>query len=146
MYIIHLCGHRISCLLKLRKLSEQKYQGFCFGPRFLVSWIYFYWHLNWLHCWSAKLTEIKSQFFHREHILRFCLRLYNVFLFSFPRYNGYTKESSFSIGLQGVHKDDVDKVKQIIEETIDKVIKYVLLILLLKPLWIKSLIISSFVW
>ena len=68
------------------------------------------------------------------------------FLFSFPRYNGYTKESSFSIGLQGVHKDDVDKVKQLIEETIDKVIKYVLLILLLKPLWIKSLIISSFVW
>ncbi|XP_053386243.1 presequence protease, mitochondrial-like [Mercenaria mercenaria] len=38
-------------------------------------------------------------------------------------YNGYTKESSFSVGLQGIHKDDVDKVKQIISETIDKVIE-----------------------
>ena len=39
------------------------------------------------------------------------------------RYNGYTKESSFSVGLQGIHKNDVEKVKQIISDTIDKVIK-----------------------
>lgn len=38
-------------------------------------------------------------------------------------YNGYTRESSFSIGLQGIHPDDVEKVKQIIEETVDKVIR-----------------------
>ncbi|XP_060592348.1 presequence protease, mitochondrial-like, partial [Ruditapes philippinarum] len=38
-------------------------------------------------------------------------------------YNGYTKESSFSVGLQGIHKDDVEKVKQIISDTIDKVIQ-----------------------
>lgn len=38
-------------------------------------------------------------------------------------YNGYTKEATFSVGLQGIHKNDVEKVKQIISDTIDKVIK-----------------------
>ncbi|XP_052814769.1 presequence protease, mitochondrial-like [Mya arenaria] len=37
-------------------------------------------------------------------------------------YNGYTKESTFSVGLQGIHQDDIPKVKKIIAETIDKVI------------------------
>ena len=38
-------------------------------------------------------------------------------------YNGYTKEATFSVGLQGIHKDDVEKVKQIIDKTIDEVIQ-----------------------
>lgn len=38
-------------------------------------------------------------------------------------YNGNTRESTFSVGLQGIRKEDVERVKQIIEETIDKVIK-----------------------
>ena len=38
-------------------------------------------------------------------------------------YNGYTKEATFSVGLQGIHKDDVEKVKQIINDTVDKVIQ-----------------------
>ncbi|KAL3855313.1 hypothetical protein ACJMK2_014529 [Sinanodonta woodiana] len=38
-------------------------------------------------------------------------------------YNGYTKESSFSVGLQGIHPNDVEKVEKIIYDTIDKVIQ-----------------------
>lgn len=38
-------------------------------------------------------------------------------------YNPSTRESRFSVGLQGINKDDVQKVTGIIKETIDKVIK-----------------------
>lgn len=38
-------------------------------------------------------------------------------------YDGSTKEASFSIGLQGVAEEDVERVKQIISQTIDKVIE-----------------------
>ena len=41
----------------------------------------------------------------------------------YSRYNGYTKEASFSVGLQGIHRNDVERVKQIISDTIDKVIQ-----------------------
>ncbi|XP_068604757.1 presequence protease, mitochondrial [Brachionichthys hirsutus] len=37
-------------------------------------------------------------------------------------YNGRTKEASFSVGLQGMHEDDTERVKRIISETIDDVI------------------------
>lgn len=38
-------------------------------------------------------------------------------------YQGYTQEGSFTIGLQGIHENDVEKVRDIIEQTIDKVIE-----------------------
>uniref|UniRef100_A0A669E204 Pitrilysin metalloproteinase 1 n=1 Tax=Oreochromis niloticus TaxID=8128 RepID=A0A669E204_ORENI len=37
-------------------------------------------------------------------------------------YDGSTKEASFSIGLQGVDEEDIERVKQIISQTIDKII------------------------
>ena len=33
------------------------------------------------------------------------------------------KKPAFSVGLQGIHKNDVEKVKQIIADTIDEVIE-----------------------
>lgn len=38
-------------------------------------------------------------------------------------YDGSTKEASFSIGLQGVDEEDIERVKQIISQTIDKIIE-----------------------
>ena len=38
-------------------------------------------------------------------------------------YNGYTKESSFAVGLQRVDKKDIQKVKDIVDATFDSVIK-----------------------
>ncbi|KAK3104887.1 hypothetical protein FSP39_012452 [Pinctada imbricata] len=38
-------------------------------------------------------------------------------------YDGYSKEATFSVGLQGIHPDDVSKVEQIISDTFDQVIK-----------------------
>lgn len=38
-------------------------------------------------------------------------------------YDGSTKEASFSIGLQGMAEDDIERVKQIITQTIDDIIK-----------------------
>ncbi|KAL5006088.1 hypothetical protein ScPMuIL_017246 [Solemya velum] len=38
-------------------------------------------------------------------------------------YQGYTYEASFHVGLQGVHPHDVDKVKAIVDSTLDKVIE-----------------------
>lgn len=38
-------------------------------------------------------------------------------------YNGYTRESTFAIGLQRIHRNDVEKVKDIIEATFSKVIE-----------------------
>lgn len=38
-------------------------------------------------------------------------------------YQGYTQEGSFTVGLQGIHDNDVEKVRNIIEQTIDKVIE-----------------------
>lgn len=39
------------------------------------------------------------------------------------RYDGSTKEASFSIGLQGVDEEDIERVKQTISQTIDKIIE-----------------------
>uniref|UniRef100_A0A672JR63 Presequence protease, mitochondrial n=1 Tax=Salarias fasciatus TaxID=181472 RepID=A0A672JR63_SALFA len=38
-------------------------------------------------------------------------------------YDGSTKEASFSVGLQGMAEEDTEKVKQIISQTIDDIIK-----------------------
>ncbi|KAK2822842.1 hypothetical protein Q5P01_022907 [Channa striata] len=38
-------------------------------------------------------------------------------------YDGSTKEASFSVGLQGMAKEDTDRVKQIISQTIDDIIE-----------------------
>ncbi|XP_064598150.1 presequence protease, mitochondrial-like [Liolophura sinensis] len=38
-------------------------------------------------------------------------------------FQGYTREGTFSIGLQGIHDNDVAKVKEIIDQTIDNVIR-----------------------
>lgn len=42
----------------------------------------------------------------------------------FFRYDGSTKEASFSIGLQGIAEEDTERVKQLISQTIDDVIEY----------------------
>ncbi|XP_072033741.1 presequence protease, mitochondrial-like isoform X2 [Amphiura filiformis] len=42
---------------------------------------------------------------------------------AYTGYNGSTKDASFSIGLQGIKKEDLDKVKQLIEQTFDEVIQ-----------------------
>jgi len=39
------------------------------------------------------------------------------------RYSGSMRESMFSVGLQRISPHDVDRVKQIIDETFDKVIE-----------------------
>ena len=41
------------------------------------------------------------------------------------RYDNSTKEASFSVGLQGVQHNDVDAVKNIIWNTLEKVSRYV---------------------
>lgn len=38
-------------------------------------------------------------------------------------YNNQTKEAIFSVGLQGIHRDDVEKVTSIIDATVDEVIR-----------------------
>jgi Zn-dependent M16 (insulinase) family peptidase len=38
-------------------------------------------------------------------------------------YDSNTKEASFSVGLQGIAEDDVQKVQDIIEQTIEQVIE-----------------------
>ncbi|XP_041374420.1 presequence protease, mitochondrial-like isoform X2 [Gigantopelta aegis] len=38
-------------------------------------------------------------------------------------YDGHTKEATFSVGLQGIKEEDVDKVRQIINETFNTVIQ-----------------------
>lgn len=40
------------------------------------------------------------------------------------RYDGSTKEASFSIGLQGIAEDDTERVKGLISQTIDAIIEY----------------------
>lgn len=42
----------------------------------------------------------------------------------FSRYDGSTKEASFSIGLQGIAEEDTERVKQLISQTIDGIIEY----------------------
>jgi len=39
------------------------------------------------------------------------------------RYNGYMRESMFSVGLQRIASSDIDTVKEIIDETFEKVIE-----------------------
>lgn len=56
----------------------------------------------------------------------------------FFRYDGSTKEASFSIGLQGIAEEDTERVKQLISQTIDDIIEYAAFI----TLTLKYLIIS----
>lgn len=42
----------------------------------------------------------------------------------FSRYDGSTKEASFSIGLQGIAEEDIERVKHLISQTIDDIIEY----------------------
>lgn len=42
----------------------------------------------------------------------------------FFRYDGSTKEASFSVGLQGIAKEDTQRVKQLISQTVDDIIEY----------------------
>lgn len=44
---------------------------------------------------------------------------------SCSRYNGYTREAYFSVGLQGIAEKDIQTVRDIIDRTIDDVITYV---------------------
>ena len=39
------------------------------------------------------------------------------------RFQGNTKEASYAVGLQGIKESDVEKVTQIINQTLDQVIK-----------------------
>lgn len=39
------------------------------------------------------------------------------------RYSNNTRDASFSVGLQGIAEEDVEKVKRIIDDTVDKVVK-----------------------
>lgn len=51
-------------------------------------------------------------------LLRYCLLLYS-------RYNGYTREAYFSVGLQGIGENDVKTVRELVDRTIEEVIEYV---------------------
>lgn len=42
----------------------------------------------------------------------------------FSRYDGSTKEASFSVGLQGIAEEDTERVKLLISQTIDDIIEY----------------------
>lgn len=44
---------------------------------------------------------------------------------SYSRYNGYTREAYFSVGLQGIAEKDIQMVRDIIDRTIDDIIMYV---------------------
>lgn len=62
----------------------------------------------------------------------------------FFRYDGSTKEASFSIGLQGIAEEDTERVKQLISQTIDDVIEYAAFMMLtLKYLIIFTLMFKS---
>lgn len=62
----------------------------------------------------------------------------------FFRYDGSTKEASFSIGLQGIAEEDTERVKQLISQTIDDVIEYAAFMMLtLKYLIIVTLMFKS---
>jgi len=39
------------------------------------------------------------------------------------RYNGYMRESAFSVGLQRIATNDIDKVKEIVDATFDNVVE-----------------------
>lgn len=41
----------------------------------------------------------------------------------YSRFNGSTRETYFSVGLQGIAEGDIDTVKQIIDRTVDEVIE-----------------------
>lgn len=45
------------------------------------------------------------------------------------RYDGNTKEASFSIGLQAIEASRVDEVKNIIQKTFERVAQYVIALL-----------------
>lgn len=42
----------------------------------------------------------------------------------FSRYDGSTKEASFSVGLQGIAEGDAQRVKRLVGRTIRHVIEY----------------------
>jgi hypothetical protein len=48
-----------------------------------------------------------------------------VCLFLLSRYNGYTREAYFSVGLQGIAEKDVKTVRELVDRTIEEVIEYV---------------------
>lgn len=43
----------------------------------------------------------------------------------YSRYNGYTREAFFSVGLQGIAEKDVKTVRELVDRTIEEVIEYV---------------------
>lgn len=49
--------------------------------------------------------------------------------FVYCRYNGYTREAYFSVGLQGIAEQDTQAVRDIIDRTIEEVIECVWLAL-----------------
>jgi len=59
---------------------------------------------------SCRISVLKFLWF----VMRCCL------LFS---YNGFMRESMFSVGLQRIATSDVNRVKEIVDATFDKVIE-----------------------
>ena len=53
----------------------------------------------------------------------FCLSFFTRFYHLLCRYNGYMRESMFSVGLQRIASSDVDRVKAIVDTTFDTVIE-----------------------
>lgn len=49
-----------------------------------------------------------------------------IFFSYIHRYDHSMRETWFSIGLQGIHSDDIGRVKEIIWSTLEGVVKYVL--------------------
>jgi hypothetical protein len=45
------------------------------------------------------------------------------YVFLYSRYNGYTREAYFSVGLQGIAEKDIQTVRDLVDRTIDEVIE-----------------------
>lgn len=81
-----------------------------------------------VHCFNAFFSGILSQMSlgdmsgryitNESTCLMHCLLLCS-------RYNGYTREAYFNVGLQGIAEKDVKTVREIIDRTIEEVIEYV---------------------
>lgn len=52
-----------------------------------------------------------------------CLDSSASFLFFSSRYNGYTREAYFSVGLQGIAEKDIETVRSLVDRTIDEVVE-----------------------
>lgn len=78
-------------------------------------------YVTWLQpCWQFCCG--RKQNLPKTPTVCLVLTCWNVLLL---RYDGSTKEASFSIGLQGMAEEDTERVKQIISQTIDDIIEYV---------------------